>query len=103
MIKFESFGVNDTARYREYYQKCAQITSDLSPVWRIIGEAGGDVEVLRGYAEGLCWHCLNDVDKGQYWLAPVGDWASKEFSDKNKYQFILYFARFILPLHRQSL
>jgi len=84
MIKFESFGVDDTARYREYYQKCAQMTADLSPAmmlgWRLIDEAGGDEEVLRGYAEGLCWHCVNNVDMGLYWLAPVGDWEAADWN-----------------------
>lgn len=83
MIKFESFGVDDTARYREYYLKCAQMTSDLSPVmmlgWRLISEADGDVEVLRGYAEGLCWHRVNDVEKGPFWLTPVGDWEAADW------------------------
>ena len=83
MIKFESFGADDTARYREYYQKCAQMTADVSPViilgWRLIGEVCDNAEVLRGYAEGLCWHCVNEVDNGQYWLTPVGDWEAVDW------------------------
>ena len=84
MIKFEAFGPEDIAQYREYYKKCAQMSADLSPLiilgWRLVGEKTESSKVLRGYASDLCWHAVNDYYLGRdYWTAPAGDWEQADW------------------------
>ena len=71
MIDFKDFGIEDTADYLSYLLRCAQISSNGSPL--IALGYRKNLKLLRGYAENLCWH-KGFIDDEEFWFAPVGDW-----------------------------
>lgn len=84
MIRFTGFDFDDTSRYSEYLGKCIQIPSELSPLkifaLRVITEEDDNMDVLRGYEAGLCWHKVL-VGDNEYWAAPMGDWDLVDWKD----------------------
>ena len=71
MIDFKNFGIEDNDRYLSYLRRCAQIPSNGSPL--IAFGYKKKLQLLRGYAEDICWHKFF-IDDEEFWAAPVCDW-----------------------------
>ena len=72
MIDFQSFGIEDNARYKNYLHLCIQIPWNLSPL--ILLNDAERFDLKRGYAADLCWHKRILDDGSEYWSPPAGDW-----------------------------
>ncbi len=78
-MDYYEFDKTDNEHYRSYYEKCLQLSSDLSP-YSVLALRDEPVNAKRCYKYGLCFHKGYFGDEICY-APPVGDWDTADWKE----------------------